>query len=534
MNMNDIIHVNVHVPIEVLQKIFSYIDLYSRIKIKRVCKIWANNCFTNHGYILSQKPSQIVSLEDTTTKTAHPFQLMVKGQEKCTIHPPTSSISGSGNGNGNATDNGTDNATSVMLNRRTKGHLPAPHIFHESPSSKLMLLSYPNKEPDLPISISNGDDTSTITRTPSNRNMIQAKLYAPHQMALAIQFQRLQLQLQLQHKSTINNDLHNEIRIGTQTSMVHLQCLDLESICFQIPALALARIPAKKLIQVVDLTCLRYLERLSVKGCSKLKVLRVPHSLRALDASACTELREIVMSMDYMNLGDEYDGTSASTLTSTSSSVPTTTTTTTTSDGGTGALGDEKDDTTRMHSNTYFLTALNLNGCRSLTKASFFSQGFLTNVQELDMTSVTKLSTDLIVEGFSVAHSLKNISLRYIASDAMLHALAKADALDTRAGTGTGTSTSTVGIGDGSAFGPPLVLLDMAFSHVTDGPVEELVRRAKRLERCNLRGCKGISGSCYNQVPIHLSKVQDQEFAIDYSNEQKRKRKGDNMFFFVS
>jgi len=444
---------------------------------------------------------------------------MVKGQEKFTIHPSTgtrtctstSRISGNWRGN----------STSVM-NQRTKGHLPAPRIFPESPSSKVMLLSYPNK-PDLPIS--NGDDTSTRTFT-SNGNMLQAKLYAPHQMALAIRFQRFQLQLQ--HTSTINSD-HNGI--------VHLQCLDLESIYFQIPA----RISAKKLIQVVDLTCLRHLERLSVKGCSRLKVLRVPHSLRALDASACTELREIVI--DNVNLGDENDGTSASTATS--------------SYGGTGALSDEKDDITRRHSNNYFLTALNLNGCRSLSKAFFFSQGFLTNVLELDMTSVTKLSTDLIVEGFSFAYSLRNISLRHMATDAMLHALAKADALhggsDVRAGTGTGTGTGTgsstvvmnncgVGIGNGSTYVPPLMLVDLSFSHVTDGPLEELVRRAKRLERCNLRGCKGISGSCYNQVPIHLSKVhvgvKDQEFAIDYGsddgNEQKKKRKGDNIFFFVS
>ena len=436
---------------------------------------------------------------------AHSFQLKVKGQEKITIQPST--------GTSTSTSSIDGNATSVM-DQRTKGQLPAPHIFHESSSSKLVLLSYPNI-PDLPIS--NGDDTS-------NGNMLQAKLYAPHQMALAIRFQRLQLQHTSASTSTINDDYE---------SIVHLQCLDLESIYFE----TLSRISGKKLIQVVDLTCLRHLERLSVKGCSKLKVLRVPHCLRALDASACTELREIVMGNMY--LGDEYDGTSVSTATS--------------SYGGTGALSAEKDNTTRRQSNNNFLTALNLNGCRSLTKASFFAQGFLTNVLELDMTSVTKLSTDLIVEGFSCAQSLRNISLRHMATDAMLHALAKADIFhggsDMSAGTGTGTGSSTVGmnncdvcISNGSTCVPPLMLVDLSFSHVTDGPLEELVRRAKKLERCNLRGCKGISGSCYNQVPIHLSKVhvgvEDQEFAIDYGSddrhEQKKKRKGDNIFFFVS
>jgi hypothetical protein len=43
-------------------------------------------------------------------------------------------------------------------------------------------------------------------------------------------------------------------------------------------------------------------------------------------------------------------------------------------------------------------------------------------------------------------------------------------------------------------------------SSVTDGPVESLVNRAMQLERCNLRGNKNISGECYNQGPIHLSR----------------------------
>ena len=78
-------------------------------------------------------------------------------------------------------------------------------------------------------------------------------------------------------------------------------------------------------------------------------------------------------------------------------------------------------------------------------------------------------------------------------------------------------------------------------SSVTDGPVESLVNRAMQLERCNLRGNKNISGECYNQVPIHLSRrngstesMEDFSVLKDGADDERKRRKGDNIFFFVN
>jgi hypothetical protein len=397
-------------------------------------------------------------------------------------------------GNG---DDGNGTSTNQL---RTKGHLPAPQIFHQR-SSAPTLLAYWQRH--------HCANLSGLISSKDEINILQGKQYGPHQMALAIRFQRLD------GTSTLNQ-------------LINLQCLDMESIFICGTS---SRINAKKMLQVVDLTCLRHLERLSIKGCSKLKVLRVPSSLVALDASACTELREIGF-----NFGDNDDNNI---------------------DNGIGSSGGNIEEESRTQSAyAHVLKALNLNGCRSLSKATFFSQGFLANVEELDLTSVTNLPRDLIERGLRTARCLKNVSLRYMATDAMLHAMT------TAATVGNSNSSSTVSSAvrsdttsspssthamfdsaDGSACAHSLMLVDLAFSHVTDGAVEELVKKSNRLERCNLRGCKGISGACYNQVPMYLSSRQnmegeDGEFAIDYGsdegNTQKRKRKGDNIFFFVT
>jgi hypothetical protein len=122
----------------------------------------------------------------------------------------------------------------------------------------------------------------------------------------------------------------------------------------------------------------------------------------------------------------------------------------------------------------------------------------------------------LLVQVMEHAEALRSISLRYIATDDILVALAASKAALS------------------------LQLVDISFSHdVTDGSVECLVNRAIRLERCNLRGNKSISGDCYNQVPIHLSRRNGSDevldnFSIKKDDKDRKRRKGDNIFYFVN
>jgi hypothetical protein len=499
MNINE-----VHVPIDALHHIFSYSDLFTRIKIKRVCKIWSNTSFINHGYILLHKPPPRV------LASIDQLYLIVNGQEKH-YYSPSDDVSHNRTNDCNDKDgnrNGDDGNGTSTNQLRTKGHLPAPQIFHQRSSAPTLLTYQHQRQRHHYVNLSD------VTSGKDGLNILLCKQYAPDQMALAIRFQRL-------------DDTLNQV--------INLQCLDMEFIFIQMvltgegESTKFGTINAKKMLQVVDLTCLRHLERLSIKGCSKLKVLRVPSSLVALDASACTELREIGF-----NLGDDDD-----------SNI----------DNGIGSSGGNIEGESRTQSaHAHVLNALNLNGCRSLSKATFFPQGFLANVEELDLTSVTNLPRDLIERGLRTARCLKNVSLRYMATDAMLHAMTTAVGNSNSSSTvssvvrsdTTSSPSSTHAMfdsADGSACAHSLMLVDLAFSHVTDGAVEELVKKSNRLERCNLRGCKGISGACYNQVPMYLSSRQnmegeDEEFAIDYGSDegdtQKRKRKGDNIFFFVT
>ena len=110
-------------------------------------------------------------------------------------------------------------------------------------------------------------------------------------------------------------------------------------------------------------------------------------------------------------------------------------------------------------------------------------------------------------------------SLRYSGSDAIITALA--DSQSARSG--------------------ELRLVDIAFSiKVTDEPVKLLARNGPALERINMRGCKGITGECYNNIPVYLERrrrrrgsggetgCEDEEMDESFPSS----RKGDNLFFF--
>ena len=105
-------------------------------------------------------------------------------------------------------------------------------------------------------------------------------------------------------------------------------------------------------------------------------------------------------------------------------------------------------------------------------------------------------------------------SLRYCASDGILLALVDSE----------------------SACSGKLRLVDIAFStKVTDASVKALVRNAPSLERINMRGCKGISGESYNNIPIYLERRRrgetDPEEALE-TDASFSTRKGDNLFYF--
>jgi hypothetical protein len=116
-----------------------------------------------------------------------------------------------------------------------------------------------------------------------------------------------------------------------------------------------------------------------VRGCSSLRILRIPSCLEGLDSSACSALKEITFSVE--NLGDYSSGQGLC------------------------------------------VKVMNLNGCRSLTRIQFFEDA-VKNITELDMTSVSSMPKALIAQVLKRAEVLKNVSLRYIATDDIITALA--------------------------------------------------------------------------------------------------------------
>jgi hypothetical protein len=225
-----------------------------------------------------------------------------------------------------------------------------------------------------------------------------------------------------------------------------------------------------KAVEDLSLAGLRHLQRLSVRGCSSLRSLHLPPSLVALDASGCTSLRHI--------------------------SVP----------------------------NEVELVAVNLNGCRSLEprgEGALFgpsTEHAMRRVQQVDMSGVNPSCSSAIADALRFTTCLEILSLRYVATDDILLALAESESARTS-----------------------LRLLDVAFStELTDVAVETLVQSAPNLERFNLRGCKKVSVECYNKTPVLLMNRYNSTNNIQCvdddpeTNGDRKARKGDNIFSFTA
>ena len=135
-----------------------------------------------------------------------------------------------------------------------------------------------------------------------------------------------------------------------------------------------------RVLEVLNISELHHLQRLSVRGCSFLRRLYLPPNLVALDASGCTNLRHLSMPR------------------------------------GVGSDG---------------LEALNLNGCRSLEMQEgneLFGPGTelaLRNAKEVDLSAVSTRAAPAIARALGVTTCLETLSLRYVATDHMLMALSQ-------------------------------------------------------------------------------------------------------------
>jgi len=233
----------------------------------------------------------------------------------------------------------------------------------------------------------------------------------------------------------------------------------------------------------LNTSCLKQLRVISVAGCGNLKSLLLPSSIKSTDAKGCTELLRI-------GFPNGCDGS---------------------------------------------LQSLDLNGCRSLRRyksknvcSNNYQEGILFGTNSTNaLRSITHLDMSQLLDGtldeefcagLKSTASLEMFSLRYCASDAIIMALAQSQ----------------------SSRNGQLRLVDIAFSvNVTDESVKLLVRNSPALERINMRGCKGITGECYNNVPVFLERRRSrggsaagEEEVLAMDDSFPSSRKGDNLFYF--
>lgn len=153
------------------------------------------------------------------------------------------------------------------------------------------------------------------------------------------------------------------------------------------------------------------------------------------------------------------------------------------------------------------IQSLNLSGCRSLHSIETPNPtNWAGNLQEVDLSSCLALNSTLVVNLLGAAASLKSVSLRYVATDEILLSLPHSS----------------------------LQLGDVAFSQqVTDKGVHALLDNAVRLQRLNLRACRGVSSECYNGTPLLLQQrleKKNKEGAPNLQEMAPSRRKGDNLF----
>lgn len=464
-----------HLPLETCSYVFSFLDTITCIRNKAVCKDWYMHTSDHCGYLQFQEKIIL-------SRSSQEVEISVKAQETVDIINQQTGINKNSElgTNVNTTRNGGYSRCQL---KRTRGHLPNPNVLNGE-SKWLKFHSSSDTTSSAKIDTLVGDQRRRM------QMVHQTSCSSSQITVVAIRFVSEQ-----------------QIRERFQTSYV--TCLDLESIRISYPALssssntiassmstrtvATKSHQLKKSIQVLDLSSLRYLMKLSVRGCSNLHILRLPPYLEGLDASACSSLKEI-------NFPSEMFTRETST-----------------------GCNDGKQHNPCFVVNgvapSFRLKALNLNGCRSLVNVQFFDET-IKSVTELDMTSVSSISSTLIANVLKHSENLRSVSLRYVATDNMIRSLAVS-----------------------KSARQCLHLVDISFSNVTDKSIEALVNNSFQLARCNLRGNKYISGECYNQVPIYLSRrnrgfLQGEEvftvMANNNDDKDRKRRKGDNIFFFVN
>ncbi|GFH53632.1 hypothetical protein CTEN210_10108 [Chaetoceros tenuissimus] len=447
---------------DVLHNIFSYLDTFQRNHIKRTCKSWYNISLIDCGYFLFQD-TNVYNSNGKDYMDHLPHVLIVHGTEERTEDLKKIRYS---------------DHTSRYIPKRAKGHLAEPQIFLTNKSLPLLYQSIHFERshggvPKLQLSeeivkkIDPKQNHIQHSESSMAKDVISGNSKKRIQTAIISQFQNIIYEKNIMQKIYVTNlDLSNS-KWGYYINGSLLK--------------------GKNSLQVLDLSCLNLLERLSVKGCSKLRTLRVPSSLQALDASACTSLFEI----DMRNQNHFED---------------------------LKQCNSTNDSYSRLQS-------LNLNGCRSLTKAKCISDGCLRYVKELDLTSVNKLSKSILEMGLKKAFHLESVSIRYIATDNLINAIASTLHTNNRSQDNQNIS---------------LKLIDLSFSLVSDQSVKLLVNTCKFLERCNLRGCRNASAECYNQTPIFLKQRLDSgntDLVYSLGNENsdgRKRRKGDNIFFHIT
>ena len=229
-------------------------------------------------------------------------------------------------------------------------------------------------------------------------------------------------------------------------------------------------------LEELDISNLQHLKEVSVRGCTRLRSLKLPKQLTSLDAGSCSELQSIA----FPN----------------------------------GVEGD--------------LRNLDLSGCRRLchpNKCRIFHPSPpalmgniptspVRSITHIDMSNVclTRALDEVFCSAIGSTIYLESASFRYKATNEFLIAMSKSE----------------------SASSGHLHLVDIAFSiNVTDESVQQLARNAIKLERLNMRGCKGISPSCYNHVPIYLSERRHSlKNDVAFATSSTSSRKGDNIFHF--
>lgn len=227
----------------------------------------------------------------------------------------------------------------------------------------------------------------------------------------------------------------------------------------------------KRVLVIADLSSVKHLKRISLRGCSNLQSLHLPSSLEALDSSSCSNLTTITFPLDQ----------------------------------------------------EIKLEALNLRGCRSLEaldKVRLFgaaTANVMFHIQDLDLSSVKRINPVILADALRMVRRLESLSLRYVATDIMIRALADSEATKTT-----------------------MRLVDVSFSDdLKDEACEALVHSANKLERLNLRACTSISPALYNSIPVWLQHRRSGGGAYPSSLTELRaldghqhQRKGDVMFQF--